>query len=107
MYIFKAMGLHCVSFLLQVIPGFLNIMCQSNSVGMLEFYFQQLGILVSIVKQHIRNYLAEIFTLVEEYWNPASNTQGTIISLVEAIAGALDGEFKIYLPRLLPHLLQI
>ena len=74
---------------------------------MLEFHFQQLGLLVSIVKQHIRNYLADIFSLIQEYWNPASNIQITIISLVEAVATALDGEFKVYLPILLPQMLQI
>lgn len=90
----------------QIIPGFLGIM-RTCTTGMLEFYFQQLSILVSIVKQHIRNYLTDIFDLIEEHWNPTSNIQITIIALIEAVAIALDGEFKIYLPKLLPHLLQI
>lgn len=75
--------------------------------GMLEFYFQQLGILVSIVQQHIRNYLSDIFALVENFWNPSSTIQITIINLVEEIAKALDGEFKNHLPVLLPIMLQI
>ncbi len=75
--------------------------------GMLEFYFQQLGILVSIVKQHIRNYLSDIFALVDSFWNPSSTIQITIIDLVEQIAIALDGEFKNHLPVLLPIMLQI
>src|SRR6185437_13302677 len=65
------------------------------------------GSLVSIVQQHIRNYLPDIFSLVQEYWNPSSTTQTTIISLVEEISKALDGEFKNYLPKLLPLMLQI
>src|SRR5438132_5128610 len=74
---------------------------------MLEFYFQQLGILVSIVQQHIRNYLQDIFALVQSYCNPSLPIQITIIALVEEIARALDGEFKNYLPGLLSHMLQI
>jgi FKBP12-rapamycin complex-associated protein len=75
--------------------------------GVLEYYFQQLGILVSIVKQHIRPYLDGILELVQLHWNPASNIQTTIISLVESIAMALDSEFRAYLPKLLPNLIQV
>ena len=87
-------------------PPFLNVI-KISSQGILEFYFQQLGVLVSVVKQHIRNYLQNIFLLIQEYWNPNSSLQITILSLIEAISVALDGEFKIYLPSLLPNLLSI
>lgn len=74
---------------------------------MLEFYFQQLGLLVSIVKQHIRDHLGDLFSLIKEFWNQAANVQITIISLVEALAVALDVEFKSYIPQLLGDILQI
>ncbi|KAJ3290058.1 phosphatidylinositol kinase- protein kinase tor1 [Borealophlyctis nickersoniae] len=106
MYIFKTLGLKCVPFLPQIMPPFLNMM-RTCPIGMLEFHFQQLGMLVSIVKQHIRNYLTDIFALIQEFWNPNSNIQITILSLVEAVATALDGEFKVYIPTLLPQVLQI
>ncbi|CAJ0767380.1 24461_t:CDS:2, partial [Entrophospora sp. SA101] len=64
-------------------------------------------ILVSIVQQHIRNYLQDIFSLIELFWEPSSSIQITIIHLVEEVAKALDGEFKNYLPSLLPIMLQI
>ncbi|RKO90751.1 armadillo-type protein, partial [Blyttiomyces helicus] len=105
-YIFKTLGLKCVPFLPQIIPPLLSMM-RTCPIGMLDFHFQQLGILVSTVKQHIRNYLADIFALIQEYWNPSSNIQITILSLVEAVARALDGEFKLFLPTLLPQMLQI
>ncbi|KAI7861526.1 armadillo-type protein [Spinellus fusiger] len=106
MYIFKTLGLKVVQFLPLVIPGFLSLI-RSCTTGLLEYYFRRLEDLVLIVKQHIRNYLKEIFDLVDDYWTPPSTLQVTIISLIEAIAKALDGELKIYLPRLLPHMLQI
>ncbi|KAI9091315.1 armadillo-type protein [Phlyctochytrium arcticum] len=106
MYIFKTLSLKCVPFLPQIMPPFLSMM-RACPIGMLEFHFQQLGLLVSIVKQHIRGYLQDLLSLIQEYWSPTSNIQITILSLVEAIAVALDGEFKVYLPILLPQMLQI
>ncbi|RUP47547.1 LOW QUALITY PROTEIN: hypothetical protein BC936DRAFT_145604 [Jimgerdemannia flammicorona] len=55
--------------------------------------------------EHIRNYLNDIFMLIEDYWNLTFNIQITIIMLIEVMAVALDGEFKIYLPKLLLYLL--
>ncbi|ORY80056.1 PtdIns-3-kinase tor2 [Protomyces lactucae-debilis] len=106
MYIFKTLGLKCVPFLSQIIPGFILVM-RTSSPNILEFYFQQLGILISIVKQHIRNFLPDIFQLIRDFWNPTSNLQLTILALVESIARALEGEFKVFLPSLLPLMLQI
>ena len=72
-----------------------------------DFLFGQLGSLIGIVKQHIRNYLDDIFTLIKEFWTPDSPLQSTIILLVEAIAVALGSEFKVYLPQLIPHILRV
>ena len=71
-----------------------------------EIYLKQLANLVAIVKQHIRNYLSEVFDLVHDFWNPNSSLQITIIQLVEAVARAVEGEFKAYLPRLLQQILR-
>lgn len=106
MYIFKTLGLKCVPYLQNILPSFLSVM-RTHPAGILDFYFQQLGLLVSIVKQHIRNFLPEIFSVIQEYWNPNSTIQMSIISLIESIAASLEGEFKIYLPQMLPHMLQI
>ncbi|PWZ00165.1 putative TOR1-1-phosphatidylinositol 3-kinase [Testicularia cyperi] len=105
MYMFKTQGLKCVTFLPQIIPAFLNVI-RTCGTGLSEFYFQQLAILISIIKQHVRSYLEPIFELVQENWNPNSSIQLTIVSLVEAVAKALEGEFKSYLPILLPNMLQ-
>ena len=79
---------------------------RSCAPSLQEFYVQQLSILVGIVKQHIRNYLTDILTLIREFWNPNSSLQITIISLIEILARALEGEFRIHLPVLLPPMLQ-
>lgn len=68
--------------------------------------FQQLGVLVSKVKQHIRDYLNEIFQLIRDYWNQTSNS-GSVVYLIEEISVALGDEFRPHITELLPLLLQI
>jgi FKBP12-rapamycin complex-associated protein len=106
MYIFKTLGLKCVPYLHQIIPSLLAMM-RTCPTSMLEFYFQQLGLLVSIVKQHIRSYIPDIIALIQEHWNISSNIQSTALTLIESIAVALEGEFKGYLPTMLPQMLLI
>jgi FKBP12-rapamycin complex-associated protein len=106
MNIFKTLGLKCVTFLPQIIPGFISVTRQCTP-SKLDQYFNNLSLLVSIVKQHIRNFLPDILALIREYWNPNSTLQGTILNLIEAIAHSLEGEFKVHLAQLLPLMLSV
>ncbi|KAF9240696.1 phosphatidylinositol 3-kinase [Melanogaster broomeanus] len=63
MSIFKTQGLKCVTFLPQIIPAF-AIVARTSTARLQEFHLQQLAILVGIIKQHVRNYMPEIFKLV-------------------------------------------
>ena len=63
MYMFKTQGLKCVAFLPQIVPAFLGVLRTCAGGGLSEFYYQQLAILISIIKQHVRNYLHDIFEL--------------------------------------------
>ncbi|KAG9481906.1 hypothetical protein GDO78_010897 [Eleutherodactylus coqui] len=120
-FIFKSLGLKCVQFLPQVMPTFLSVirLCDSNvreshqpspqRTGLMspQFMFQQLGMLVSFVRSHIRPYMDEIFALIRDYWTMNNPIQSTIILLIEQIVLALGGEFKLYLPQLIPHMLRV
>lgn len=108
MYIFQTLGLRCVSFLPQIIPGIINVM-HSCEPAMKKFYFQQLGALILIVKQHIRPFLPEILGVIKEFFNinDENNIAIIIINLIESISRALDGEFKMYLPEVLTLLLNV
>ncbi|KNB18542.1 FKBP12-rapamycin complex-associated protein [Fusarium oxysporum f. sp. lycopersici 4287] len=106
MNIFRTLGLECVSFLDRIIPAFLQVIRSATSTR-LESYFNQLATLVSIVRQHIRNYLPLIVEILQEYWHTSPSLQTTILSLVEAISRSLEGEFKIYLAGLLPLMLGV
>ncbi|KAM9299260.1 serine/threonine-protein kinase mTOR [Gastrophryne carolinensis] len=120
-FIFKSLGLKCVQFLPQVMPTFLSVirLCDNNvreshqpspqRTGLMspQFMFQQLGMLVSFVRSHIRPYMDEIFSLIKDYWTMNNPIQSTIILLIEQIVLALGGEFKLYLPQLIPHMLRV
>jgi serine/threonine-protein kinase mTOR len=104
--IFKTLGLKCVPFLGQIIPAFLAVI-RSAPASRLGPYFNQLAILVSIVKQHIRAFLPDILEISRECWNTSNQVRSTILSLVEAISRSLEGEFKKYLAGLLPLMLGV
>lgn len=108
MYIFQTLGLKCVSFLPQIIPGIISVM-HTCPQSVLKFYFQQLGVLILIVTQHIRPFLPDIFKVIEEFFyiNSNLNIQVIIINLIESISRALDGEFKMYLPQVLSLILSV
>lgn len=105
MYIFQTLGLRCVSFLNQIIPGMISVMhtCPAN---MIEFYFQQLAVLVGTVKQHIRPFLNDLFKVIKDFFH-LSDVQGTIIGLIESISRALGAEFKLYIAEVLTLLIDI
>ncbi|KAB0400137.1 hypothetical protein E2I00_010282, partial [Balaenoptera physalus] len=42
-----------------------------------------------------------------EFWVMNTSIQSTIILLIEQIVVALGGEFKLYLPQLIPHMLRV
>lgn len=102
--IFKTLGLKCVPFLGQIIPAFLSVI-RNSPVSRLESYFNQLAVLVNIVRQHIRAFLPDIINVIREFWDASYAVQGTILSLVEAISKALEGEFKKSLAGLIPLML--
>lgn len=105
MYIFRSLRLKCVQFLPQIVPAFLGAM-RSCPPRLEEYYIQNLGHLIATVKQHIRPYLDPILTLINELWAASAGLQTILVELMESVATALGGEFKISIPQLLPLVLQ-
>ena len=107
MYIFRSLRLKVVAFLPQVLPAFLNVM-RTCPVGLQEYYFQNLGQLIAMVKGHVRAHIAPIMQIVKDFWQSTTNPglQVIIVDVIQAIAVALEAEFKAYLPTLLPLMLQ-
>ncbi|KAH9655475.1 serine/threonine-protein kinase TOR [Citrus sinensis] len=79
-----------------------------------DYITWKLGTLVSIVRQHIRKYLQELFSLISELWSsfsiPATNRtyRGLpVLHLVEQLCLALNDEFRTHLPVILPCCIQV
>ena len=104
--IFKTLGLKCVQYLPQIIPSFI-VVIRSAPLGKLDVYFNQLSILVSIVRTHIRNFVPQLMDVIEGFWSVNSSTQATVLSLVESMSRSLEGEFKGHITRLLPLMLGV
>lgn len=104
MQIFRTLQLECIPFLDKVVPAFIAVIKTGRG---LESYFSQLSILVTIVKQHIRNFLPDIVTVLREQWTQSVPLQANILLLIEAISRSLEGEFKIYLASILPLMLGV
>ena len=85
-----------------IMPPFLNRLknCEPNQR---EMNFQKLGDLVFLVRDHISEYLGQIFTLMKEFWNSNTYLLTPILNLVELISGIGD-EFKAHLPDLIPQI---
>ncbi len=103
MHICRATGLKSVPFLPQIVPVFLHVMHNCEH-GLRKSLCQQLGYLVSIVRQHIRVYLPGIFKLIHSFWNDNCEQ---ILALVEQLSIALKDEIKPELPQLIPLLLSV
>lgn len=102
MFIIKSLGLKCVPFLQQIVPPLLQVAKKCES-GLREFVFQQIRVLVSVVRQHMRPYLPQIFSMLAAHW--AENLE-QILSLVMELSVVLKDEFKAYMPQLIPLLLK-
>lgn len=101
--IFQNLDLKSVLFLDEVIPGLIQAM-RSNSLAMADVLFRQISTLTTVVKQHIRPYLPQIFSVMNEYF-AYPILHAAILVLVESLANALAGEFKVYMPEILPALI--
>ncbi|KAJ3138476.1 phosphatidylinositol kinase- protein kinase tor1 [Physocladia obscura] len=104
--IFEKSGLKCVPLLPKVMPQLLATMRLSTIVE-LEFYVAKLADLTTIVKRHIHPYLAEIFEVVKDRWNVSTNFKLNSLALLDAIANAVQSDLKVFLPSVLPQILQI
>ena len=104
MYIFNNLGLRCVPFLKRIVPHILDTIRTCGQESLRESLLQQVASLSGIVRDHLRPYLPAIFDVVEEFWNNTRHL-ATILSLVEKMADGVPGDFKQYVPRLVPQIL--
>lgn len=57
-YFYYVQHANCLIVIYQILTKYVNVISK-------QFLFQQLGVIIAIVKQHIRNYLNDIFTIIK------------------------------------------
>ncbi|CCK71085.1 phosphatidylinositol kinase family protein KNAG_0G00270 [Huiozyma naganishii CBS 8797] len=105
MHILQNMGLRGVSFLSEVVPAITSVM-KTCPPSFLEFYFQQIIVLVSLSQEHINTEVISIFEVIKEFF-PIVNLQNTITSTIEAISKAIGPDFRVYMPSILTSFLTV
>ncbi|KAL9017036.1 MAG: hypothetical protein Q9185_005638 [Variospora sp. 1 TL-2023] len=103
---FKTLGLKCVPFLGQIVPSFIAVI-RSAPQTRLESYFNQITILVTIVKKHIRPYATSLVELIFDFFWKSESVQYTVLALIEALSRSLEQEFGHFLPKILPYMLSV
>lgn len=103
--IFYILKLRSVPYLQHILPPFIHII-RTGEPQLKEFLLQQLGQIISVVRKHIRIYLDDIFKVLRELWNTNSAMQLPLFSALDQIVIALGGEFRNYVPHLIPHILR-
>ena len=102
MFIFKSLGMGCVPYLNKVVP-LMIAKVRSGQNNLRESILKQLSSLSTVVREHLRPYVADIFQIAEEFWD--SRHLATIIDLVSNIAVAVPAEFQIFAPLLIQRVL--
>eukprot|EP00771_Trimastix_marina_P000832 gnl/Trimastix_PCT/1865.p1 GENE.gnl/Trimastix_PCT/1865~~gnl/Trimastix_PCT/1865.p1 ORF type:complete len:1904 (-),score=747.44 gnl/Trimastix_PCT/1865:385-6096(-) len=105
MVIVKALGLEFVPYLHDVVTPLFSVLskCDDGNTALREFIFVQLSVLVSVVKQHMRPHLKELFAIIKTHWVAHLPH---IITLIEQISISFSDEFKWDLPRFMSRILQ-
>ena len=99
----KSLNGKFVAFLPYIFPVLINVTRQSEQ-SLRDFMFQQFRELVQTIGQHIRDYLQDTVKLMLDFWDTPS--LGGILLLAEAISEAVNDEFRVYLPILVPQMLR-
>lgn len=98
MFIFKSLGLRCVPYLGKVVPQMIHVLRTCGPSNLRESLLVQLAMLSTIVREHLRPYVADIFEVAEQLWS--SRHVATIFNLVSNLAFATPNEFRVFIPKL-------
>lgn len=79
-------------------PHIIATIKSSDQPGIREALLQQLTSLSSIVREHLRPYLASIFDVVEAFW--FSRHLSSLCTLVERVAHAIPDDMREFVPLL-------
>lgn len=98
-HIFQDMGKRCSVLLDKVLPTLLSVM-RTCPPSMLEFYFQQLGLITKIVGDYMSPFVDDILQLINDFLT-IKTLQPTMVMLIESLAKGLLTKFKVFVPTTL------
>jgi serine/threonine-protein kinase mTOR len=103
MFIFMSLGTKCVPYLGKVVPHMINAVRTCGPSNLRESLLMQLAVLSSIVREHLRPFVADIFDVVEQFWS--THHLSTLFNLISNLAVGSPDEFRRFAPRLIQRLL--
>lgn len=105
-YLFRTLGQKSHQFLGQILPA-LYIIIKNCPPSSAEFYFQQLSVLVGVVGCHVGSQVEEIISVLSSKWDSQQPCYPALLNLINILAQALKGEFRPYVHRIVPPILNI
>lgn len=108
MFVVRSLSQRVIPFLPNIIPQFIDQIRRCNDNMLREALIINLAQLVSLVKQHSRNFLAPLVAVCTDLWS-ASHLQllPAILTLIEELVCALRDEFKPHLPVIIPAIVAV
>lgn len=97
MRIFQDMGVQSIIFLKILVPAIKSVV-KTCPPSHLEFYFQQLSVLVNTVNHHIEPFTEDIFEIIADHFS-ITKLQVVIISLIESMSHLVKNNLKRFLPK--------
>lgn len=105
-FMFNTLTLKMVPFLPQIMPVFMYLLRHCES-GFREFLLQKLVDIIKVVKPYIRDYLDELFDFVQHSTHWSMPLLVPVLALIEECALALRDEFRPYLSRVIPNIVNV
>jgi FKBP12-rapamycin complex-associated protein len=107
MFILKEIGPKSSCILPLIVPQFLGILKNSEESFKVSI-FQNLADIAATVGTQIRPYLESILDAIIDSWNSEGVAlTKALLKLIQEICNSLKDEFRLYLPRLMPLLLNV
>ncbi|CAF0732022.1 unnamed protein product [Adineta steineri] len=103
--ILQWLGSTCTQYVSLVLPRLLSVVRNTDDRNLVP-YFRQINIIIISIKSSITPYVNDVVQLIRDYWDNHSELQILLIQTIEALAAALDSEFRHYIHLLLPFVMK-
>lgn len=102
--VMRSLDMDCVIYLPKIVPPLIQRIKSSEPV-LRKPLFHNFSHLIHIAKQHMKQYLDNVFELIRMFWD--SELQLAIIELEENVCRVFSEEFSRYLPEIMPQLISL